>query len=110
MYTQLSLFSPASPYHLLILRFGTTSPSRLVRAGRLLTRLELIEIPSANRQAALVLIHACLEVIDLTLTHLWRLIGLIHGILAVLLLGYWLISRSCSLPSAKEASESVTDA
>lgn len=72
------LFLPQShPLHL------SYTPYLVLRSRRL-TRLQLIQIPPANRQAALVLIHALAKIAHVRVTDLGRLVGLVERVLAVL--------------------------
>ena len=85
--------------------------SDLILTSRRLTSLQLIQIPTTDRQIALVLIHTALEVHHLALADLGGLISLIHPVLAVLLLSDGLIDRCFGLvaAAAEPAADCVAD-
>lgn len=93
---------PGSIFHYLSLHFIFTTPppqlnfpfvpvtSSLVLASSCLASLQLIKIPPTDRQAALVLVHALSESIDIVLARAWRLIVVRlrgSGLLLLLLYG-----------------------
>ena len=80
--------------------------SNLVLASSLLTSFELIKIPAANIQIALVLIHALSEVPDLRRTHL-ILLTLGGGGHGVRVLGETLLCRGRFLSTATAAEEAA---
>lgn len=58
----------------------------LVLRSRALTRLELIQIPTADRQASLVIIHTPLEIVDVVRTHARSLVLRVHDGVALCVL------------------------
>lgn len=82
----------------------------LVLASSLLARLELVKVPTADSQRALVLIHASSEVGNVGLASPWALVvlGLSIGVVVsqrrLLLLGW-----SGGAAAAEEATDGVTD-
>ena len=91
--------APLQPSHL-----------RLVLAGGSLARLELVKVPAADGQVALVLVHAAPEVADVLCAHAGSLVLGVHGGLAVLGLGERLIGRrSCAGSAAEPAADGVAD-
>ena len=82
----------------------------LVLAGSGLARLELVKVPAADGQVAMVLVHAAPEVADVLCAHAGSLVLGVHGGLAVLGLGERLVSRrSCAGSSAEPAADGVAD-
>jgi len=82
----------------------------LVLAGSGLARLELVKVPAANGQVALVLVHAAPEVADILCANAGSLVLGVHGGLAVLGLGERLVGRrSCAGPAAEPAADGVAD-
>ena len=82
----------------------------LVLAGSGLARLELVKVPTADGQVALVLVHAAPEVGDVLRAHAGSLVLGVHGGLAVLGLGERLVGRrSGAGATAEPAADGVTD-
>ena len=83
----------------------------LVLTARLLTSLQLIQIPPTHGQIALVLVHAVSETRHLALAHLRRLVGLVLRVLAVARLGEGLVGGGGGLlaAAAEPAADSVAD-
>lgn len=94
IFSNISPLPPTSPllsYHSIL----PTTNTPLVLRSSLLARLQLIQIPPANRQAALVIVHALAEVVDVglaraALVRLLRLLVLLSevGVLRGLLGGW----------------------
>jgi hypothetical protein len=81
----------------------------LVRGGRLLARLQLVQVPPADGQVALVLCHAVVEALDVASAGAGRLLALLH--LLVLLREVGVLGRSlggCGA-TAEEAAKGVAD-
>lgn len=83
----------------------------LVLAGSGLARLELVKVPAADGQVALVLVHAAPEVADVLCAHAGSLVLGVHHGLAVLGLGKRLVGRrsGCAGAAAEPATDGVTD-
>ena len=82
----------------------------LVLAGSGLARLELVKVPTADGQVALVLVHTAPEVADVLCAHAGSLVLGVHGGLAVLGLGERLVGRrSCAGAAAEPATDGVTN-
>lgn len=92
--------APLQPSHL-----------RLVLAGGSLARLELVKVPAADGQVALVLVHAAPEVADILCANAGSLVLGVHGGLAVLGLGERLVGRrsGCAGSAAEPTADGVTD-
>lgn len=100
-------------YRLLISEDAPTQRSHLplVLAGSGLARLELVKVPTADGQVALVLVHAAPEVADVLCANTGSLVLRVHGGLAVLGLGKRLVGRrsGCAGSAAEPAADGVTD-
>lgn len=90
---------------ILISLFYSPAAHRLVLASRRLARLKLVQVPSADGQAALVLIHASSKVVDVGLADLGGLVTAVHGVLAVLCLGDRLGRSSLCCRSGRATAE-----
>lgn len=104
----------ASFIHKFILLLRSRPPSdvaHLVLASSSLASLELVKVPAADGQVALVLVHAAAEVGDVLRAHGGRLVLRVHGDLAVLRLRYGLVGgrggRAGS--TAEPATDGVAD-
>jgi hypothetical protein len=90
----------------------TPSPHLVLTSG-LLTSLQLIQIPPANRQIALVLVHALAEIADVLGADLGRVVVGVHGVLAVGGLRDGLAGLGGGSgrggPAAEEAADGVAD-
>jgi len=87
------------------------SSSPLVLAGSSLARLELVKVPAADGEVALVLVHAAPEVGDVLCAHARGLVLRVHGGLAVLVLGERLVDRrsGCAGAAAEPTTNGVAD-
>jgi hypothetical protein len=95
--------------NLLILHFYSSSP--LVLAGSSLARLELVKVPAADGEVALVLVHAAPEVGDVLCANAGGLVLGVHGGLAVLVLGERLVGRrsGCAGAAAEPTTNGVAN-
>jgi hypothetical protein len=86
-----------------------TNPSPLVRGRRLLARLQLVQVPPADGQVALVLRHAVVEALDVASAGAGRLLALLH--LLVLLREVGVLGRGLGGRGAatEEAADGVAD-
>jgi hypothetical protein len=87
------------------------SSSPLVLAGGSLARLELVKVPAADGEVALVLVHAAPEVGDVLCANAGGLVLGVHGGLAVLVLGERLVDRrsGCAGAAAEPTANGVAD-
>lgn len=81
---------------------------RVLRSRRLAC-LQLVQVPPADRQVALVLIHASPEVLDVGPAYRWWLVVAVHGVLAVLVLRHGLRGLGCWCSGGRATSEEATD-
>lgn len=89
-------------------------PSTLVLSRGRLARLELVQVPSADGQAALVLVHALAEVIDVSRTRARRLLHLCRGLVllgevGVLGRGFGGRGRAAAEPAADGVADGGAD-
>jgi hypothetical protein len=87
------------------------SSSPLVLAGSSLARLELVKVPAADGEVALVLVHAAPEVGDVLSANAGGLVLGVHHGLAVLVLGQRLVGRrsGCAGAAAEPTANGVAD-
>lgn len=111
MHYQIFLLSPTQ-----LLSIPPSSSLHLILRSRLLTRLQLIQIPPTNRQTPLVLIHARPEVVDVVGAHALRGLGVGHRralVHAVVLGGHWsgflLLLGGSTATAAEPAADGVAD-
>lgn len=85
----------------------------LILTSSLLTRLQLIQIPATDRQAALILIHALSEIRNLRRTRLRLrlLVRLVRSVLFLLLREILVVGGRCGLlgTAAEEPTDRVAD-
>jgi hypothetical protein len=94
-------------HHMRCKKASLKIPSHLVLASSSLARFELVKVPAANSQVALVLVHAAPEVGNILCANAGSLEVGVHGGLAVLVLRKRLVDRRSS--RAGSAAEPATD-